>query len=164
MVLSLADNRVRMQEVDAMNIVRWNPLDLVSPSWWESRIGRWPDIGDFLEAPALRGWPSMDVYSEGADLIVEMELPGMKAADVDINLEKDRLRISGKQVREEKIEKEDFFRKERFSGSFTRVIPLQKDVGEDGIRAEMKDGLLTIRVKEAGASIPGKQRIPIEEK
>jgi len=147
-----------------MSIMRWNPLNLAPRGWWEPRIWRWPDIAELFDFPSLRGWPSMDIYSEGKDLVVKMELPGMKAEDISIDLNEDRLSISGKQVHEEEVREEEYYRKERFAGSFSRVVPLPKEVGEDDIKADMKDGLLTVRVKGAGKAVPGRKRIPVEAK
>jgi len=147
-----------------MSIVRWNPLNLAPQRWWEPRVWRWPDIAEFFDLPTFQVWPNMDIYSEGEDLVVKMELPGMKTEDIDIDLDKDRLSISGKQVREEKVEEKEYYRKERFAGSFSRTIPLEKVVGEDAVKAEMKNGLLTVRIKGVGTAIPGRKRIPIEEK
>lgn len=147
-----------------MSIMRWSPLSLVPHTWWEPRMWRWPDIGGLLDSSILKGWPSMDIYSEGEDLVVKMELPGMKSGDVDVSLDKDHLSISGKRVHEEKVEEENYFRRERYAGSFSRSIPLPREVSEGDVKAEMKDGLLTVRVKGIGSAIPGRKRIPIEEK
>ncbi len=146
-----------------MGIVRWRPFDLVSPGFWEPRLKGWRDMLEDFEALDLFGWPRMDVYSEGPDLVVKMELPGMQAQDIDISLDKNALAISGKHVRNEEVEEADYYRKERFYGSFSRTIPLPKEVKDEDVKAAMKDGVLTVRVKEAGAAVPGKKMIPIEE-
>ena len=147
-----------------MSITRWSPLSLVHPSWWEPRLYRWPFDGGLFDITTFGGWPSMDIYSEGEDLVVKAELPGVRSEDINIHLDKDSLSISGKHVREEKVEEEDYFRRERFAGSFSRVIPLPKEVSEEDVKAEMKDGLLTVGVKGIGSAFPGRKRIPIEEK
>ena len=147
-----------------MSITRWNPLSLIRPGGREPRLFGWSVPSDLFEMPVFKEWPSMDIYSEGEDLVVKVELPGVRPEDVNIQAEKDHLTISGKHAREEKVEEKDYYYRERFAGSFSRVIPLPKEVAEEDVKAEMKDGLLTVRVKGVGSAITGTKKIPIEEK
>ncbi|MDP2753765.1 MAG: Hsp20 family protein, partial [Nitrospirota bacterium] len=70
------------------------PFSLL-PSWWP-RL-RLPEIE---EVP-----PSMDIFTEGDDVVVKAELPGMKKEDIDVSLTKDTISISGEKKKEEKVEK-----------------------------------------------------------
>lgn len=145
-----------------MAIVKWNPFGFLP-----SRVGlrstmRWPEIGEAFGVPFAQ-WPSMDIYSKGDDLVIKAEVPGSSPEDIDIDLEDDVLTISGKRTHEEEVEEDDYYRKECAYGSFCRNIQLPKGIGEEDVSAKLKDGLLEVVVKGAGASAPPKKRIPIEK-
>jgi HSP20 family protein len=144
-----------------MALVRWDPI---FPSLSENWIGGgwvWPDLWSFSLTPSLEGWPSMDVYSEGDDLVIKVELPGVRPEDVNVSLGETGLTISGRQVREEKEEGKGYYRRERFAGSFSRVVPLPEEVREEDIEAVLEDGILRVTVRGAGKALPARRRIPI---
>lgn len=90
--------------------------------------------------------PSMDIFTEGDDVVVKAELPGMKKEDVDVNLTEDTITISGEKEKEEKVEKKDYHRFERSYGSFTRSFNLPAEVQTEKASAKFKDGVLEIRI------------------
>jgi HSP20 family protein len=79
-------------------------------------------------------------------------LPGFREQDLDINVTGNRLVISGKREAEQVSESETYYCSERSAGAFTRSFTLPEGVNGDQIRAELKDGILTLSVpKNAGA-------------
>lgn len=144
-----------------MSLVRWNPFTPASRGWFP-RGWFWEDFLDFPWFSGPRWWPRMDVYAEKDDMVVKMELPDMNPEDVDISIEDGCLVISGRQLREDEEEGKNYYRRERFAGSFTRHIPLPEDVDESDVKARLKKGVLEVRVKGAGREIKGRKRIPIE--
>lgn len=130
-----------------MALVRWSPLQELADMRREmqsfaSLMGSrfWPFAED-------RFVPAMDVTTKGDDLIVRLELPGIDAEkDVDITVEGDMLRISGKRSAEKKEEREGYYFREMRYGSFERTFPLPEGVGTDAISAEYRDGILEVKV------------------
>jgi HSP20 family molecular chaperone IbpA len=64
-----------------------------------------------------------DIYEKDGKLVYETELPGVKKEDIEIKVEDGRLVISGEVKRDERIERENYFRIGRHYGKFQRVLP-----------------------------------------
>jgi HSP20 family protein len=111
------------------------PFSLFGPSWWP-RAG-FPDI---LGLTA----PSVDVFKRGKEVVVKVEVPGMKKGDIDVSLSEDSVTISGEKKKEEKVEEEDYYRYESSSGSFSRTVRLPEYVNTDKAKAKFTDGVLEI--------------------
>jgi len=145
-----------------MAIMRWNAL---LPATYREWFPRGLFLGDLVDFPqrSARFLPSMDVYADENDLVIKMELPEFRSEDVDISLEDSSLTISGKHEHEEKIEEKDYYRRERYAGAFTRTVPLPREVKDEDIAANLKDGILEVRVAGAAAeaAVEGKKTIPI---
>lgn len=145
-----------------MAIMRWNASFPVAAREW---FPRGLFLGDLVEFPlrTARFMPSMDVYGDGSDLVIKMELPEFKSDEVDVSLEDSCLTISGKHEHEEKIEEKDYYRRERYSGTFTRTVQLPREVQDEDIAANLKDGVLEVRIAGAAseAVAPEKKKIPI---
>lgn len=144
-----------------MAIVRWNTFLPATYREWFPRRFFWSDLGEFTLS---RCWPSMDVYGDGDDLVIKMELPEFRSEDVEVSLEDSCLTISGKHEHEEKVEEKDYYRRERFAGSFARRVALPREAKEEDVSANLKDGVLEVRVKGASAAVEGRKKIPIESK
>jgi HSP20 family protein len=98
----------------------------------------------------------MDIYSKGDDMFVRLELPGVKAEDVDITLAEHTLTIAGERHEDNTIKEDDFYRRERSYGNFERTLPLPEKVSEKDIEATFENGVLEVRVKGAIAGMPAK--------
>jgi len=147
-----------------MNLIRWNRPEL---SMWGS-LGRLSNLRDeidrLFEEPLselartshlLSGWtPALDVYEDKDTLTVKAELPGMKKEDIDISLHDGCLSISGERKSEEKFEKADVYRAERFVGRFQRALTLPSPVAVDKVKAQYKDGVLTITLPKTEEAKP----------
>lgn len=92
--------------------------------------------GDFM--------PPVDVVRDKENLVVKMDAPGMGKDDLDISLLNDRLFIRGTKKQEEESEGRSVHRRERFYGTFERVIELPNPVDGEKIRATFVDGVLTV--------------------
>jgi HSP20 family protein len=94
-----------------------------------------------------QGWaPSADIYEKGGNLIVKAELPGVSKEDVEVTVDNGDLVIQGERHADDEVDDENYYRMERFSGSFYRRFTLPEGVDEDQITAEFKDGVLEVRV------------------
>ena len=105
--------------------------------------------------------PSADVTREGNDVLVTVELPGVEASDVDIEVLGGRLTISGKRsARTESKENGVLFREIR-SGGFRRQFTLPKGVTAEQIEADYDNGLLKVRVRDAVAPAPVATKVKV---
>jgi HSP20 family protein len=101
--------------------------------------------------------PTVDVSETEKEIIVNAEIPGVEAKDIDVNLDGNVLTIKGERKREHEEKEENFHRIERSYGSFYRALRLPTEVDGERIKATYKKGVLRITMpkskKEAGKKI-----------
>ncbi|MBN8645960.1 MAG: Hsp20/alpha crystallin family protein [Planctomycetes bacterium] len=98
--------------------------------------------------------PALDVYEDKENLVVKLEVPGMKKEDFNIALHEGVLSVSGEPRFEDRREKASGYRSERFEGRFHRSIALPKVVDATRVRAAYKDGILSITLPVAEEARP----------
>lgn len=134
-----------------MSLIRWEPFGATDDVFarMPSIFGRWPKSFDFNGNKALDWAPSVDISETDAEYLVRAELPAVKKEDVRITVEDGMLTISGerKQKTEEKNEK--LHRVESVYGKFSRSFTLPENTDAANIRAESKDGVITVHVAKA---------------
>lgn len=111
----------------------------------DNLFDRFFDLAPFSRLRGAGDWmPVVDVTETGKEVVVQAELPGMEAKDIDISLNGKVLTLKGerKQVKEDKDK--NYHRIERRYGSFSRSIELPADVEADKVEAKYKDGVLKI--------------------
>lgn len=106
--------------------------------------------------------PSIDVKQSDKEIAVKAELPGLDEKDIEVLLTDDALTIRGEK-REEREEKgKTYYHMERSYGSFSRVIPLPAEIDQKKVRAQFKNGVLSITLQKLQeAKVMGK-KIPIK--
>ena len=103
----------------------------------------------------LSGWtPALDVYEQKDNFVVKAELPGMKKEDIQVSLHDGSLSISGERKSETKHEDADVYRAERFFGRFQRAVTLPAPVAPDKVKAQYKDGVLTVTLPKTEEAKP----------
>jgi HSP20 family protein len=93
--------------------------------------------------------PAVDIKETDIEYAFTAELPGMNREDLEVEFVGDTLVIRGKREETKEEKGEGFIRKERHSGSFYRSFRIDTPIKQDAIRAEYKDGLLTVAVPKA---------------
>ncbi len=94
----------------------------------------------------LRGnWsPSVDIYEDQNAIVLEADLPGVKAGDFNVSIENYKLTLSGERQLEKEDKSENWHRVERSYGNFTRVFTLPSTVNVEDVNADFKDGVLRV--------------------
>lgn len=96
---------------------------------------------------STRCWaPPTDIYETKEEYVFKLELPGITKEEIKVELEGDRLSISGDRKEEKEVNKENFHRVERVCGSFSRSFQLPKNSDGEKVNANMKDGILELRI------------------
>lgn len=90
--------------------------------------------------------PTMDVADLGNRYEMTLEIPGISKDNIDIQVTPNAVEISAKQETSEEEKKKNWIRRERSSTSFYRYLELPEELKTDGVEAEMKDGLLSIKL------------------
>ncbi|MEY2726153.1 MAG: Spore protein [Planctomycetota bacterium] len=93
--------------------------------------------------------PSVDLSESDDAIQVRMDVPGMKANEIHVEVTGNTLRISGEHKEEKKEKGRTYHRLERRVGTFSRSLPLPADVLEQKVVAECQDGVLTISLPKA---------------
>ena len=123
-------------------LMRWDPFAEMTPRMW-----RGPDVA-FV--------PAFDVRETKDGYIFKADLPGFKDHDLDINVSGNRLTISGKRESEHVEDADTYYCWERSYGSFTRTFTLPEGVDADQIEADLKDGVLSLKVHKTAEAQPKK--------
>jgi HSP20 family protein len=122
----------------------WRDLDTAS-----NRFARLFEPAGSRSGTSAEGWvPAMSVEESADELVLTAELPGLTDADVSIELVRNVLTISGEKVetRAESDEERSYHLWERRYGAFRRAFTLPGTVNAEDIRAEFRNGVLTIRL------------------
>lgn len=98
--------------------------------------------------------PSADITENEKEYEILLDMPGMDKNDIKVNFQDGRVTVTGERKTEEKEEKADFIRQERFYGSFFRTFKLPEKVKEDDIHASFKNGVLKLLIPKAEAVKP----------
>jgi HSP20 family protein len=96
--------------------------------------------------------PKLDVVDCDNEVLVRVEVPGVKKEDLEISVTGNLFTVKGQTRREEKEEKGDYYRCEVSQGSFSRTVTLPADVREEGAKAELKDGMLEVTLQKTEKS------------
>ena len=88
--------------------------------------------------------PSVDVKETDKEYLIHAELPGVKKEDINIDLEKNLLTISGERKQEKKEDNEKYHRVERSYGKFSRSMSVPEGVTPDQIKAKFDNGVLEV--------------------
>lgn len=88
--------------------------------------------------------PAVELKDNGEALLLRAQLPGIDAKDLDIQVTKEAVSLSGEHRHSHKTQEDGFFRSEFRYGKFQRVIPLPVAVQNDRVAADYKDGVLSL--------------------
>src|SRR5438477_8303722 len=110
----------------------------------------------------LTTWaPAVDIYEGEHELVVQADLPDVKPEDLDIRVENNILTIRGERKFEKKVDEKNYLRVERAYGSFARSFALANTVNTDAIKADYKDGVLTLSVPKREEAKPKQIKVTV---
>lgn len=136
-----------------MALVRYNPWqemnslqhqlnrlfdDALTPENWDN-FGNWSSF------------PAAEIIDRDDAFHLKLEIPGIDAKDLDIQVMKDRVAIAGERKSETRSEDNGTTRSEFRYGKFQRVIPLSAHIQNTDVTADYKDGILNLTLPKAEA-------------
>lgn len=101
-----------------------------------------------------------DVRDTGDAFVLESELPGFRKEDININIEKDCLSITAERKTDSEEKKNDFVKRERLYGSFSRSFDVT-GINTDNIEARYEDGILILTLPKKVETVPASRRLEI---
>lgn len=116
---------------------------------------------EWREAREMMWTPSFEVRETDDAFLFKGDIPGVKQEDIDISIVGNALQVSGKREREEETEEGTMHTWERSYGSFMRTFPLPESADMDKVRADLKDGVLSIVVPKKPGSQPARRKVQI---
>lgn len=136
-----------------MSIVRWNPnreLNTLNKEFDNLLNSFWTGEDSYL----TKFNPTVDIEENEEEFTFHAELPGLDKKDVNISVKDNVLTISGEKVQKNKDKKLNFHRIESSYGKFQRCFKLPQNIKQDQIKANFKDGILSINVPIAEEAKP----------
>lgn len=146
-------------------VERWEPFRNVSEiqgemnRLFDSFFGR-PISG--AVAAGTRAWaPVFDMYETKDELVLTVELPGVREEDVSLSITGDVLTVKGERAFDQEQKDENYVHVERVYGKFERSIQLPMPVQADRVKATYRDGVLEVKLPKAEEVKPKEIKIDI---
>ncbi len=144
-----------------MNVMRWEPFEAVDAmfnrlpffGFGRPRLGK----GEYFE------WsPTVDISETDTEYLIRAALPAVRKEDVEVTYEDGLLTLRGERRQEEREKDEKFHKIESYYGNFVRSFALPDAIEPDAIKAESRDGVLTIHVPKAKAEMKKPTTIKVQ--
>ncbi|MFM2063127.1 MAG: hypothetical protein RLZZ507_2797 [Cyanobacteriota bacterium] len=151
-----------------MALVRWDPIRDIERLEPFRELERWDPFreidtlqrrmnrlfermipGDGGERTGLTFIPAAELEETDDAFKLKLELPGLEAKDVNVEVTPEAVSITGERKSETTTEREGYTRSEFRYGKFQRVIPLPSIVQHEQVQAEYKDGILRLNLPKA---------------
>ncbi|MDM9381916.1 Hsp20/alpha crystallin family protein [Chlorogloeopsis sp. ULAP01] len=88
--------------------------------------------------------PAVELIDAGDSLILQIQLPGISAKNLDVQVTRDTVAIAGENQRQPHSENTNYLHSEFRYGKFQRVVNLPVAVQNDNVQADFHDGILTL--------------------
>jgi HSP20 family protein len=134
-----------------MAMVKWNPwsefeaLNQSLDHWFNRDIS----TGNGGNGDHTSWMPHMDVKETDNAYVIEADLPGMTIENIDVQVESNRLFISGERKDEQSSQTGHYTHFERAYGKFQRTFTLPEAVNVDAVEAKYVNGVLTVSVPKS---------------
>jgi HSP20 family protein len=126
-------------------------------------IRHFQDAVNRLFEPGARPWtPPVDILETENDLVLKMDVPEISMSDVEIRLENNTLSVQGQRKFEQPNGK-GYHRIERSYGTFARSFSLPNTVDTERVRADYKNGVLTVTLPKKEVAKPRTIKVEISE-
>jgi HSP20 family protein len=99
--------------------------------------------------------PPVDIFeTEAREVVLKAELPGLRREDIDLTVENSTLTIRGERRRDDGVPEDRYHRLERVHGVFQRSFTLPTTIDAARVRAEYRDGVLTVTLPQREEARP----------
>lgn len=146
-----------------MSLVRWDPFANLDDIFarMPSLLARSPRLSGDNEG-ATEWSPTVDISETDGEYLLKAQLPGVKKEDVHVTFDDGMLTVSGERKQEKEEKGEKFHRIESLHGTFSRSFSLPDAIDATSIRAEGKDGVVTVHVPKSKSETRKPKEIKIQ--
>jgi HSP20 family protein len=117
----------------------------------------------FADSDAV-GELAIDVFQTPTEIVIQSPIAGVNPEDVEVHIENDMITIRGRREKQEVIEEKDYFYQECYWGGFSRTVALPtSEVDIDKAQADMKNGVLMVRIPRAEKKKSKRLKIVLKE-
>lgn len=149
-----------------MAIVRlWDPMKELSAL--QGRVNRVLEdtFGTPLhraEQPGAGTWaPAVDIFETASEIVLKAEVPGIARDQVHVEVDDGVLSLRGERKFEKEVKEENYHRVERVYGAFHRSFTLPDSVDPEKVRAELRDGVLEVRLGKREQAKPRQIQVKV---
>ncbi len=115
-----------------------------------------------MQAAEPRTWvPLVDMYETKDDVVVALEMPGVREKEISVTITGDLLTVRGERNWDREAKDESYHRVERAYGKFERTVPLPMPVQADKVKATYRDGVLQVTLPKAEEVKPKEIKVDI---
>lgn len=141
-----------------MAITKFNPFDIDDFTGMTS----FAETMNRLFADANRPWaPPVDILETENEVVLKADLPDVKLEDIDIRLENGTLTLKGERKFEKAENGKGYHRIERGYGAFARVFTLPDTLDAERVRADYKNGVLTVTLPKKEVAKPKTVKVEV---
>ena len=145
-----------------MKLINWTPRPISLFDNMDRMVQTIFD-NDFYHETASHNWvPAVDIRENDASFILTADIPGLTKSDIDLLIEDNTLKISGKREYNNTDGNVEYHYQERTHGSFQRSFKLPISVDEENISATFKSGILTVVLPKTEEAQPIQRAIKIK--
>lgn len=140
-----------------MSILRWDPFTALA------RLDEEFDevVRRTFGATTYQWVPPVEMATEGSDVVITLEVPGVDAADIDIEVNEGRLTVSGERRDTWEDSRGKILVREMRYGSFRRTFQLPEGVNADQVEADMDRGLLRLRIRNVTRPVEPPRKVAV---
>jgi len=144
-------------------LTRWDPVGTLAKFQDEvTRMFDEPIFRGFRTPTSLTVWtPAVDIFETEHEIVLKAELPDIDEKNIDVRVEKNTLTLSGERKFEKEFKEENALRMERYYGTFSRTFTLPNIVKLDAVKAEYKNGVLTVKLPKLEEAKPKQIKIAV---
>src|SRR6266436_3167099 len=146
------------KEVAMNTVTRWDQSRVLTPL--QEQVIRLFEDNATRERSGhadLATWaPPVDIYETENELVIKADLPDLEEKDIDVRVENNSLTIRGERKFEKDVNEDNYLRVERAYGPFTRSFSLPNTVSSESVRAEYRNGVLSLHMAKREESKPKK--------
>lgn len=150
-----------------MSLIHWQPrkeletlrhqMNQVFDEWMHRNSRFHPMLHDTPWTPAI------ELQDTGTEIVLKAEVPGVEAKDLDVRVAEDSVSIAGSHQEETQTEDKGMVRSELRYGQFQRLISLPTTVQYEQVKAEFKNGILTLTLPKVEPTKPTVMKVNLEE-
>jgi len=145
-----------------MSIIKYTPFSDLEAFPTGLRLFQ-DSVNRLFSEPNGRPWvPAVDIQETDHELIVKADVPDVEMKDIDVRMENGTLTLRGERKFETKKTEGGWHRLERSYGAFERVFTLPDTVNAAGVKADYKNGVLTVTLPKKEIAKPRQIKVEVQ--